>query len=849
MFRATLKSLLSRKLRLVLSGLAVVLGVMSVSGALIVTDTLGSSFNALFQTVFADLDVQVTGQQTVAEDGPSDAATAPVPESVVKQVAKVPGVKKASGTIFEPGARAIGPDGKPIVSNGPPSFGVEWSGTGGLVELRGGRGPRAPDEVAINAGLAKTGDFAIGDRITVLTPAGRREFTLVGIFGYTGNRDTFGGETRIAFTEPVAQQLMLGRTGYFNGVDVEAQDGVSQGELRDRIAAALGSDYTVRTGEQVAEEQSASIQQFLTIIRSVLLGFAGVSLFVGVFLILNTFSILVAQRTRELALLRSVGASRRQVIGSVLVEAVAIGLVAATLGLAAGFGVAALLKMLMESQSGANLPGDGLTVPVSAVIAAYAVGLVVTVVAALLPALRASRIPPIAAMRDAATPDKPLTALTVAGAVPTVIGTGAVGTALFGDLGDAMLLALLGGVLLIFVGVAMLTPALSRPVISVLGRAFAWSVPGRLGRQNSARNPRRTAITAAALMVGIALVTGVSVVASSLTASIERVVTRDLGADLVISGPSTGGTPPSFDPAVIDQVRGVPGVARAVAVRTDAAQLSGGPTPVEAADLSSLATIFRLARTDGELRTLRAGEVAVDDRFASDHDVSVGDTLRLGTARSGEQKLTVVGIYERTQLLPGPVLSVTDAANGFRSPRASAGYVALRSGADAGAVRRQISALISDEPEVSVQDQSDFAAQQTSQVDTVVVMLYLLLGLAIVIAVLGIVNTLALSIVERTRELGLVRAIGMRRGQVRRMVVVESVVIAVFGALLGLAVGSGLGAAVVRALKDQGIPELSLPWVSMGLFLGLAVLIGLLAAVIPAIRASRTNVLDAIAYE
>jgi len=508
--------------------------------------------------------------------------------------------------------------------------------------------------------------------------------------------------------------------------------------------------------------------------------------------------------------------------------------------------------MLMESQSGANLPGDGLTVPTSAVVAAYGVGMVVTLIAALLPAVRASKTPPIAAMRDAATPDKPLTVLTIAGALVTATGAAGVAAALFDiptDLGDWMLPALLGGVLLVFVGVALLTPALSRPVISVLGRAFAWSVPGQLGRQNSARNPRRTAITAAALMVGIALVTGVSVVASSLTASIEGMVTRDLGAELVISGPSSGRIAATFDPAVMDQVSDVPGVARAVAVRTDVAQLTDGPTPVVAADLPALAQLFRLTRTDGDLRELRAGEVAVDADFAADHGLAVGSTTRFTTPRGGAEDLTVVGIYERSELLPGPVLSVADATAGFRSAGATTGYIALADGADPTAVRQQVSTLIAGEPEVSVQDQSDFADQQTSQVDTVVLLLYLLLGLAVVIAVLGIVNTLALSIVERTRELGLVRAIGMRRGQVRLMVVVESVVIAVFGALLGLGVGSGLGTAVVRALNDQGIPDLSLPWASLGTFLVLAVLIGLLAAVIPAIRASRTNVLDAIAYE
>jgi putative ABC transport system permease protein len=507
--------------------------------------------------------------------------------------------------------------------------------------------------------------------------------------------------------------------------------------------------------------------------------------------------------------------------------------------------VAALLKMLMESQSGSSLPGDGLTVPASAVVAAYGVGVVVTVVAALLPAVRASRIPPIAAMRDAATPDRPLTRLTLAGAVPAVAGVAAVGAALFGGAGIWVLLA---GVLLAFVGVAMLMPAISRPAVSLLGRALSWSVPGRLGRHNSARNPRRTAITAAALMIGIALVTGVSVVASSLTASIEKLVTQDLGADLVISG-VTGDNPATFDPAVVAEAARIPGVRRAVAVRADIAQIGGAPGPVASGDLPAMAEIFKLKIKSGSLRTLRAGETVVDDRLAADRRLRVGDTVEVTTPRAAPRRLTVVGVYERTQLLPGPVLSAADADAGFRSPRATTGYLTLAGGADAAAVQRQVAALLAGEPEVTVGSQADFAEQQTSQVDTVVLMLYVLLGLAIVIAVLGIVNTLALSIVERTRELGLLRAIGAGRGQVRQMVVVESVVISVFGALLGLAVGAGLGAAVVRALADQGIPELSVPWVSMSAFLGLAVVIGLLAAVVPSVRASRINVLRAIAYE
>ncbi len=789
----------------------------------------------------------MTGAQHVRASG-GPATTEPVPADLVTRIAATPGVRVASGDVSVDGARVVGPDGKVIASTGPPRLGIAWHGDDGLIELRSGRGPRQPDEVAINASLAQESGVSVGDQVGVLTRQPKRTFTVVGVFGYRGARDSLAGETRVAFTEPVAQELMLGRTGVYSAVNVRAANGTSAGTLRDAIAAAVGHGYTVRTGQQVADAQSTAAGQFLGLIRSVLLGFAGVALFVGIFLILNTFSILVAQRTRELALFRSLGAGRGQVIGSVLIEATVVGLVAATLGLAAGFGVAALLKTVMQTQSGVRLQA-GLTMPVSAVVASYLVGVAVTVIAALLPALRASRIPPVAAMREAATPDKPLTAVTIGGAVPAVAGAGLVAAALFAHLGGATLAALLGGVLLVFVGAAMLTPAVSRPAVAVLGRAFSWSTPGQLGRRNSARNPRRTAITAAALMVGMALVTGVSVLASSMTASIEQLLTKNLGADLVIAGDGWGPSMPTYDPAVIDQVRQLPGVRQAVAVYSDAAQVGTDATQVEAGDAAAMADILRLKATAGELRTLRHGETLVDEVFAADRHLAVGGTVELTTALGGPRTYTVVGIFGRSQVLPGPLLSVADAIAGFRTPQATWGYVSLQPRADARAVRAQVNALLRDNPEVSVRNQSDFVAQQANQVNSFAVMLYVLLGLALVIAVLGIVNTLALSVLERTRELGLLRAVGMRRTQIIHMVTVESVVISVFGALLGLAVGSGLGAAVVRALTEQGISVLVLPWGSMVVFLALAVVAGLLAAIAPAVRAARIDVLRAIAYE
>jgi putative ABC transport system permease protein len=850
MLRATLKGLLARKLRLLLSGAAVILGVMAVSGAIVVTDSLERSFDTLFQTVNQNLDVQVTGAPHVASgaDG-TDPVTQPIPAAVVDEVAAVPGVAKAIGAVIVDGARVVGPDGKILGGPGPPSFGVGWRGEVGFVELRHGRDPQAAEEVAISAGLAKQGGFTIGHRIEVLTLQPKKTFTVVGIFGYTGGRDSLGGETRVAFTEPVAQELMLGQRGVFSAVNVLGDDQADPVQLRDAIHAQLGDRYLVRTRQQVAEDQAEDVTGFLGVIRNVLLGFAAVALFVGIFLILNTFSILVAQRTRELALFRALGASRPQLVGSVLLEAVVIGLLSATLGLGAGIGIATLLRMVMEAFSGAQLPSAGLTVPLAAVAAAYLVGVLVTVVAALVPALRASRIPPVAAMRDTEARERPLTRLTLGGTVPTASGAGAIGAALFGDTGATVPL-LLGGVLVTFVGVAMMTPLITAPCAGFLGHALSWSVPGNLGRRNAIRNPRRTAITAVTLTIGIALVAGVSVLASSLKASLEDLVRHSLAAELVISGENLEQRGQAvFDPAVIDEVRAIEGVRTAVAVHTDIAQLGGETIEVSAGDLPPMIDILALRAVTGELRSLGAAEIVVDEDFAKSHDATPGTTLRIATQRGGPQAFTVVGVFKQSRVLPGPVVMSPAAAATFRTPGASFGYIALHPGADTAGVEQTVRGLLAANPEIGVRSQDDFVQQLTSQVDSTAVLLYILLGLSIIIATLGIVNTLALSIVERTRELGLTRAIGMPRAQVAAMITAESVVISLFGALLGTALGVALGAAVARALSDDFVPILAIPWSQIAVFLALAVSIGLVAAVVPAIRAARTDVLRAIAYE
>ncbi|SCL28846.1 putative ABC transport system permease protein [Micromonospora rhizosphaerae] len=851
MFRATWKSLLARKVRLLLSGLAVVLGVMFVSGAFVLTDTLGRSFDALFADGFSDIDVTVTAKPKVAlSEAEGEQVPTPVPASLVERIREnVPGAADAKGVVNADGARLIGSNGKVVTSFGPPQLGENWLGESDLVQLReGSREPRADDEIVVNAALAEAAKVKVGDRVGVLTLEPKKEFTLVGIFGYSGGRDSIGGVNEVAFTTPVAQRLMLGKPDTFTSITVTAADAVTPERVRDDVAHELGADYQVKTGKQAAADQAASFKEALSFFNKILLGFAAVALLVGTFLILNTFSIIVAQRTRELALLRAIGAGRRQIIGSVVLEAVVVGLIASVLGLGAGIGVGALLAYLFGQLAG-GLSLAGLGVPAAAVIGAFAVGLVITVVAALLPALRASRVPPIAAMQDVATPDRPLTKVTVAGTIVSAIGAVLLFLGLDGHAGDNTLATILGGVLFAFIGVALLTPLISRPVVALLGAIFAWSVPGKLGRLNSGRNPRRTAITAAALMVGIALVTGVTVILDSAKGSIGKLAQDTIKAELVISGSQSGPRPPSFDPAVLEKAAAIPGVQLVDGEYGDMAVVNGARTWVGASsNIAALERIFGVKATAGDISRLGPDQMLFSSDTAKSRNVSVGSQVTVQLSRGEARTYTVSGIYQSSQLT-NPVVLPPQAARDFTIPQPIQGFVQLAPGARVADVQPQVETLLADSPEVSVADRDAFIKQQTSMLDTPLRMIQILLALAIVIAVLGIVNTLALSVLERTRELGLLRAIGLRRAQTMRMITVEAVVISVFGALLGVVVGSGLGAAVVRALKDEGITDLILPWGQMGVFLGLAAIIGVVAAVLPAVRAARINVLGAIAHE
>ncbi|GHH31499.1 ABC transporter permease [Lentzea cavernae] len=831
--------MLSRKLRLVLSALAVVLGVMFVSGSFVLTDTLQRSFTDLFSSAFANVDVSVTPK---AEKGKQPEPLAP---QTIADVKAVPGVASAVGDV-QGSARPIGKNGKVITTSGSPRFGFNWTGTGDE-KIRDGKAPVADNEVVIGGFLATTGGFKVGDDIALLTLEPKKTFKVAGIYEYAGGRDSLGGELSVAFTEPVAQQLLLGKKDVYSGVTVKAAQGTSDDALRDAVAAKLGSGYDVKTGATLAKEQADQINEGLKFFNYVLLGFAGIALFVGIFIILNTFSIIVAQRTRELALLRSMGASRGQVIGSVVLEALVIGLIASIVGLAAGVGIGALLAKIFSSVGGTSLQLAGIGVPMSAVISSFAVGMIVTVVAAVMPALRASRIAPVAAMREAATPDRPLTKITITGALVAAAG----GTALAFGFNQASLPLIFGGILVAFVGVALLTPILSKPMVSLIGRLLSWSMPGLLGRRNSARNPRRTAITAAALMVGISLITGVSVVLTSATKSIEKLASGQLQTDLIISGEGQmEGQPATFGRDVLTKVEKTDGVKSAFGWSQDGV-LQGEDQlfAVAVTDVSALKEMFALKPKSGDIKPLRDDQVGLPEDLATEKNWTVGSTITLQLAKGEPRTYTVAFVWSKSQVLQGAMVLPESSSKDFRSDQIGQAFAQVTPGANVADVQKRVEPLFADNPEITVQDRSGFVKQTTSQFDTVLLMIQILLALAILIAVLGVINTLALSVIERTRELGLLRAIGMRRAQVMRMITVESVVISVFGAVLGLAVGLALGVATVQALKDQGISELGLPWATMAQYLVVAAFVGVVAAILPAIRAARLNVLDAIAYE
>jgi putative ABC transport system permease protein len=841
MIRATFKSLAARKLRLILSSLSIVLGVSFVAGAFVLTDSLGKVFDDLFSTVSRNVAVDVRGD-TVTSGDQGD-VRALLPDSLVTTVRNVDGVKEAQGQV-QGLAQLVSKKGKVVSTGGAPQFGFNWYDSSLLQsgQIVKGKAPTGPDEIAINQGLADRSDYKVGDKAPVLTDAPLKTYTIVGIVTFDGKK-SFAGETEIFFDTPTAQQV-LNLEGKFTEITVAADSGVSETDLRKRVAAVLPAKTQAITGQALAKEQSSDVKQGLGFFNTFLLVFATIALFVGAFIIFNTFSMLVAQRTRELALMRALGASRGQVNRAVVLEAVIVGFLSSVIGLAAGVGVAIGLKALF-GVFGAQLPDGPTVVELRTVIAAFAVGTLVTTVAAIMPARRASRVSPLAALREAATPDRSLKRQTIIGGIVLVLGAAAMTKSLRD--GGLQLLGL--GTLLAFIGIAMLSPLVSRPIASGVGRVFSRRLPGRLGRENAVRNPRRTAATAAALMIGLALISAVTVLGSSLKASVAKTISGAVGADFVLNTQSSG-----FPDAALQQAARQPGVKEVAGVKVDGMQLCDNAScrhakqvGVTAFPSSALGDLVKITPVAGSV-SLKPDTLLVAERAAKSDKLKPGDTVRVQFSRSEPQELTVGGTFKTNDLI-GDFLVDASHAKDFSDQRNVAGLVSVDAAKDVPAVRKELDKSLAGYPNIDVQDQSDFVAQTKAQVNQIVTIINILLGLSVIIALLGVVNTLALSVIERTRELGLLRAIGMARRQMKRMIRVEAVLICTFGGILGLVVGSVFGVALQQALKGSGVTELGFPVVTLVVYLLCAALAGAMAAALPARRASRLNVLQAIATE
>ena len=773
------------------------------------------------------------------------------------------GVEEASGSIDDPQVAIIDKDGDRIGGQGAPTFAVS-AGPDRFDPLtyREGRPPASDGEVVIDKATAEKGDFEVGDQVTLAGKEQARQYALVGI-ATLGDVDSFGGASLAELTLPEAQRI-TGKEGQFDQINVAAADGVSPGLLASRIEQVLPSSAEVETGEQNTDSQREDVDQFIGILQTVLLVFAGVALFVAAFLIFNTFSITVAQRTREFALLRTLGANRRQIITAVVVEALAIGIVASVIGLFAGIAFAPAIAALFDSV-GIDLPNEGTVVESRTVIVALLLGTTLTVGSALIPALRATRVPPVVGLREGAVLETSgqRRRQGAIGVALTVLGMGLILLGLFGvlDPGEAWVGVGAGTV---FLGVALLSPRLVRPMASVVGRPLERfrGVSGRIARENAIRNPGRTAITAAALMIGLALVSFVTILAAGLKGSIDDAIDKTVTGELIVS--NTDGFS-DIPVRAADAVRAVPEVeavsplryTQARALPEDAAKADpsdrGGTSSLTLVNPVTATEVMTLEWKQGSPETLSGlGPTAavVDEKWAGENQLDVGDRFLATTASGQKFTYTVRGTFtDNADFFGDYIASDVNAAAYGEGENATNLFVKLAPGADLDAVHGQIDEVLDTGfPTAKTEDQQELKDSISSQLNQLLGVVYALLFLAVIVSLFGIVNTLALSIYERTRELGLLRAVGMSRRQVRRIVRYEAVITALIGAVLGTILGVIFAVLVSRPLADEGF-TLTIPVPTLLLLLVLAAIAGVLAAIGPARRASRLDVLEALAYE
>lgn len=844
MRRVMIKGLLAHKLRLALTALAVVLGVGFVAGTFVLTDTLAHTFDSLFAEVNGNTDAQIRSTKELSPLDPADPDRGPIPDSLLAAVQKVDGVAEAGGYL-QGRAVIVGKDGK-LLGGQAPNFGASASNLGTLspFSVKTGRAPKGDGEVVIDAGTAKREHFALGDKIRI-EASETATYTLVGTVGF-GKQDNLAG-AKFALWDIHTAQRVLHRFGEFDTIAVRADDGVSQAQIVERLRPVLPAELEAITSDAATAQQADDVKESLSFFSTFLLSFAAVSLFVGSFIIYNTFTIIVAQRLRELALLRALGASRKQVTRSVLAEGLLVGFFASLVGVGFGVLVAIGLKAIFAAV-GADLPSTSMVIKPRTVIVPVLVGVVITTLSSWGPARKASKAPPVAAIRGAeGIPEgRSLRRRMVSGGLVLAIGLLALAGGLFGGGG----IGLIGiGALFFYGGVAMLSPLVAGPMARLIGAPGArLGTPGHLGQLNAMRNPRRTASTAAALMIGLGLVSFVTILAASLKTSFAATLDRSVKADYIVQGPNGGQGKFSRQVALRMAQRQELAVVSPMRFNGEF-KLDGATKHDDAVDPYTFASIMNIDIRKGKVDDFLPGTMLVSDRVAEDEGYQLGQRLKMDFPRTGEQLMEIVGTYHDDALFSnGYIITLDDFGENAGDDLDSLVLVKRAKGVADVAARAAVAPILAEYPAAELQSQEEFKKQVASQIDGLLLFVVVLLLLAVVIALIGIVNTLALSIFERTRELGLLRAVGMLRRQMKRMIRWESVIITILGAVLGLAVGAFFGWAAVSAMGDIGVDRLSFPALRLFIFVVVSGFAGVLAAIFPARRAAKLDVLEAIAH-
>ncbi|MFE1859494.1 ABC transporter permease [Streptomyces anandii] len=852
--KTSLRNFFAHKGRMALSAVAVLLSVAFVCGTLVFTDTMNTTFDKLFAVTASD--VTVSPKAAKVDETPQGGVPESLPASALARARQAEGVKSAEGGVSSSNVTVVNDDNKNMGSStGAPTIAGNWSDNDlKSMEITSGHAPRGPTEMLVDADTADKHHLKIGDELRTIAQTGDFKARIVGIATF---KVTNPGAAIVWFDTPTAQRELLGATGRFTHINVTAASGVSDERLKQNVTRTLAGtgSYKIQTAKENADENRKSVGSFMDVIKYAMLGFAGIAFLVGIFLIINTFSMLVAQRTREIGLMRAIGSSRRQVNRSVLVEALLLGIVGSILGIGAGVGIAVGLMKLMGA-AGMDLSTRDLTVKATTPVAGLVLGVVVTVLAAYLPARRAGKVSPMAALRDAGTPADGRAGRVrgVIGLVLTAAGVAALFAAASAKKASDGSLVLGLGVVLTLIGFVVVGPLLAGGVVRVISAVLlrAFGPVGRMAERNALRNPRRTGATGAALMIGLALVACLSVVGSSMVASATSELDKSVGADFIVAGNQR------IVPQAERAMENTPGLAHVTRYKVlDATVTSpdgkADDKGVTAAD-PTYADDLRRTTTEGTLKAAYGDDaMSVGSDYAKKHGVHVGDTITVAFKGGKTARLKVAAVTSDDSALDkgARYLSLKTMEKYVPKDRVPPNQMMFAKAKD-GQEKQAYAALkrsMEKYPQYQVRDQTDYKKELKDQVGQLLNMVYGLLALAIIVAVLGVVNTLALSVVERTREIGLLRAIGLSRRQLRRMIRMESVVIALFGALLGLGLGMGWGATAQKLLALEGLNVLQIPWGTIiAVFIGSA-FVGLFAALIPAFRAGRMNVLNALATE